>query len=982
MMPPPSFCTYAEISRYAAMNLSPERYAHDLLHRFIFRYWDENKSSKTVGQVLEDLGYSFLLKYLDAYDIEQFQFCDSIKKERFEAFFMDQIPELSKHAKNSQRAAVTYFRELLGNSKRILVADIGWSGTCITALKYFLQKHVDVDIQVIGALLFSSNTLNATNNQLTQQIYTYIATPAKNSDLLRVMFPPNQKDVNKRDYLHMPLEYLFTSPEASLLGYEIEAGKVVLLRDSNLPINLEEIQEMQEGMMHFCKLFFEYRKDYSICPKISPYVAFEPLRNTLKDKVYCQAVYKNFLYDACTAPNAKNRRNKLFDDFFDHKKKQIISKNTANRILFVTPELIYTGAPRSLIRVCKIARTLGYEPIVWSMKEGPFRKEFKKEGIPVSLVSSKEISQESNIALIKSCKMAYCNTIVTDEYAQFIKKYIPTIWFIREASNIPDFCRNNKKRLRTLKTFPHLYCVSSYAAESIAKYTTQPIHVLENCVEDEIDLASNYVTGTADKIRFVQFGTMEFRKGYDVLLAAYKMMPEAYRNKAELYFAGGFINSGTPFCSYLFSEMKKVDGVHYLGLIQGEEQKVNILSTMDVIVVASRDESCSLVALEGAMLSKPLIVTENVGAKYMVTPDNGVITKTDDVHSLKDALMLMIDNRAKLAEMGKKSRHLYEKLASMDKQVSDLRILFNSLSEADQRFLVKTKKDGKSKKYNLLERSLQNFEKIVLKKNDQEVLISLTSHPGRIKTITPCIKSLINQDWSNKKIILWLSKEQFPEQGLNLPNALLKLIKKDLFEIRWVDDDIKPHKKYFYVMQEYPNTPVITVDDDVIYKRNMVSILMNAYKHYPKCVICHRANLIAFKENGEFRSYAAWRLDYKLMKNIPTSLLLPTGVGGVLYPPGSVPSVAFNKEAICSTCLYTDDLWLKLMCTLNGFPTLNPSNSVTPQLIDGSQDVALWKININADNNDISLHKIVSYMKEYIPGTEEMLHNFRKGHFR
>ena len=70
------------------------------------------------------------------------------------------------------------------------------------------------------------------------------------------------------------------------------------------------------------------------------------------------------------------------------------------------------------------------------------------------------------------------------------------------------------------------------------------------------------------------------------------------------------------------------------------------------------------------------------------------------------------------------------------------------------------------------------------------------------------------------------------------------------------------------------------------------------------------------------------------------------------------------------------------MCTLNGFPTLNPSNSVTPQLIDGSQDVALWKININADNNDISLHKIVSYMKEYIPGTEEMLHNFRKGHFR
>ena len=158
-------------------------------------------------------------------------------------------------------------------------------------------------------------------------------------------------------------------------------------------------------------------------------------------------------------------------------------------------------------------------------------------------------------------------------------------------------------------------------------------------------------------------------------MAAYKTMPKEYQNRAEVYFAGGFINSGTPFCSYLFRKMEGVEGVHYLGLIQGEEKKIETLSSMDVVVVASRDESCSLVALEGAMLSKPLIVTENVGAKYMVEEENGFIVSTGDVDSLRTAMMQMIDCRGQLKEMGKASRKLYEEKAGMEAYTRSMREL-------------------------------------------------------------------------------------------------------------------------------------------------------------------------------------------------------------------------------------------------------------------------------------------------------------------
>ena len=107
------------------------------------------------------------------------------------------------------------------------------------------------------------------------------------------------------------------------------------------------------------------------------------------------------------------------------------------------------------------------------------------------------------------------------------------------------------------------------------------------------------------------------------------------------------------------------------------DDKARRLSEMDVVVVASRDESCSLVVLEAAMLSKPIIVTENVGAKYMVMPDNGMIVKTGDVGSLREAIVKMINNKGRLAEMGKRSRLYYDEKANMDIYRKEMEILYN-----------------------------------------------------------------------------------------------------------------------------------------------------------------------------------------------------------------------------------------------------------------------------------------------------------------
>ena len=981
---------YIEISRYAIMSVTSDRYLYDLAGRTILRYADEARSTKTLGSILTDTGFGYLVDYLEDDDLEQFVFPASLLdyKKKLERFVFNHKEIIEEHNKKSKEAAVKYFKDIIGTANNILIVDIGWSGTCITALQYFFaQNFPDCNLQVKGALLCTSRNKAVTNSITSNSIVSYIYSPFDNIDLTRFMMPA-KVPAKEQDLLHMPLEFMFTSTAHSLVRYQLsEDGSVGFERTAYAPANPIEIEDMQNGILSFIKEYCAVSEKYSHLFFIPAYTAFNPLRKAIEHKDYCYEVYKNFTYDAFSAPfvNAVTSFASLFDNRkIDSTAVNDKGKSHKGRILFVTPELIYTGAPRSLLRMCKVAVALGYQPIVWSAKYGPFIEEYNLNNIEVEIVPENMLQREETLQKIQSFDMAVCNTIVTDKYATVCSKFLPTVWYIREATNIPDFCRNNPDRLYALKHSQGLCCVSDYAAAAIRQFTDNEVMIIHNSVEDEKDMALPYVPGSGEKIKFVQFGSMEYRKGYDVLVAAYKALPKEYKEQAELYFAGGFINSGTPFCSWLFSEMQHEEGIHYLGVVAGEENKIHTLSSMDVIVVASRDESCSLVALEGAMLSKPLIVTENVGAKYMVKPENGLIVKTGDVESLRDALMYMIDHRADLEMMGHVSRVNYENMASMDSYTRDMEKLYSmcGMKESNE---MKMKMQEAVKyddpRFKEQEMKAENEAKRNAAGKGNDVVVSLTSHPGRIATVNQCIDSLLKQTYQPKSILLWLSQEQFPNLEKDLPARLVEM-QSAKFRICWTKDDLKPHKKYFYAVQENPDLPVIIVDDDVIYDARLVERLMLSYRKHPDCISCMRANLILFTKDGELRRYENWTLGYKALLDIPTYQLLPTGVGGVLYPPQSIPKEAFDKNAIFETCLLCDDMWLKFMTMHNGYKVVVPSDFTEYKEIKGSQDVALYKQNIGGNNNDISLEKILTYFDQNnIKSKKEILKKIRKDRF-
>ena len=969
---------YIQISRVSIMSITTEKYLYDLIGRTVLRSFNEDGRSSTLEGILCDTGFDYLVDYLDDSDIDKYSFASAIDSRKFEEFLYGHADVIRQHNEESRIAAVKYFKQVIGTARNVLIVDIGWSGTCLSAWRYFAEKYLEIqNLNITGALMCTSQNQALTSSMESGFIESFVYSPFHNKELADFMMPQNNysKSSAIQDKLHMPVEYMFTSCESTLVKYALDKeGNIDFIRNRLIPSNADEIREMQLGILDFSEQYKNNtEKYYHLFNKcISSYVAFTPLKEAILHTSYCYSIYKNFSYDARSAvwktPGEVPKFGTLFPEacIKTHNSSGIEGGVLKKKILFISPEMVFTGAPRSLLRMCKVARNLNYDVTVWSGKPGPFISEYQKFGFDVEIVPKETVHLSDTISRIKKFDMVICNTIVTDSYARICSRYIPTIWYIREATNIPDFTRNNKQMLYTLQHSEDLCCVSDYAAEAIGLYTKKKVRVVHNCVEDEAEKALQYIPGKGEKIRFAQLGTLEYRKGYDVLLTAYQKMPLAYREQSELYFAGGFINSGTSYASFLLNTIKNIPQVHYLGVLTGDE-KTKKLSEMDVIVVASRDESCSLVALEGAMLSKPLIVTENVGAKYMVRNDNGYIVKTGDSDSLCEAMMALIDRRNQLQGMGEKSRVYYEQDANMDSYTRDMAELFKLNEKKGTASFQLKRVRARVGTSEVLRYMAGITSKMSQLPNNEKVIVSLTSHPWRISSLHICIHSLLKQSSRPQKVLLWLSKIQFPRMENELPKELLKLRKYKQFEIRWTEDDLAPHKKYYYTVQEYHDLPLIIVDDDVIYDVDLVRRLMESYRRFPDCVSAMRTNLIMFRENGQLRSYGSWRIGYDMLKDTPSKQLLPTGVGGVLYPPHSIPEDAFDKKAIIDTSLFCDDLWLKVWTVHNGYRTVALSNSCKITEIEGTQETALWRLNVRHDNNDVAMEKILNHYEAKYP---------------
>ena len=242
------------------------------------------------------------------------------------------------------------------------------------------------------------------------------------------------------------------------------------------------------------------------------------------------------------------------------------------------------------------------------------------------------------------------------------------------------------------------------------------------------------------------------------------------------------------------------------------------------------------------------------------------------------------------------------------------------------------------------------------------VVISLTSFPGRIQTVWITVATLLNQTVKPRAVILWLAEDQFPNGEAGLPEKLLQVKEKGL-TIRFCDN-LYPHKKYYYTMLENPDAFVITADDDVFYPEYLVDELVRTAQKNPGAVCCTWAHEISLDDDGCVKPYNEWR-QCIMDGTTPSVRIMPVGCGGVLYPPHCLDEAVFDKTAIQRLCLRTDDLWLKCMAVLKGTPAVQTERKgkIFFTIVE-TQASGLHHENVGEDRNNEAMGKILAAYPE------------------
>ena len=329
-------------------------------------------------------------------------------------------------------------------------------------------------------------------------------------------------------------------------------------------------------------------------------------------------------------------------------------------VLFVSHELSLTGAPRMLLYAAKVVLAAGGFPVIVAREDGPLRQEITEAGIATIIDASLGQGHFLFERFARNFDLAVVNTITLSAVVRQLSaiENLRTVWWLHEARSLATDLRSVDG---VQWSRVHVLCNGAYARRFVPDGIDAEI--LHYGIPD--DASREGKPRASRPTTFLLSGTIEPRKGQDILVDAVALLPEHVRRDCRFLMTGKLWELDHAFWREIEGKMAQLPEVANLGLRDHREQ-LRLLAESDVVVCASRDEPWSLVVMEAAMLRKPSIVNEHVGAAEMFDEASCFHFECGSAQSLAGQLLAAYERRDELPEMGRAARRVFERELTLD----------------------------------------------------------------------------------------------------------------------------------------------------------------------------------------------------------------------------------------------------------------------------------------------------------------------------
>lgn len=332
-------------------------------------------------------------------------------------------------------------------------------------------------------------------------------------------------------------------------------------------------------------------------------------------------------------------------------------------IMLVCHDLSLSGAPIMLFDICRILLANGYFVVVCCATDGPLRRRYQQLGVTVITDALVLQQHPSFYRFAKNFDAIICNTVVTWPVVKQMQQTVKTIWWLQEAKVVQMFM-GDPEFVRTLRQAKNIISVSEYAISYIKEYNPQYTKIY-NASDDFCGALTDVekIKEQKDTLIFSIIGSIEHRKGQDVLIDALTYLKEEVLQRVEIHIIGRTLDE--QFRKKLNEKTKDNDRVRFLGEMSHEDS-INYLFGSDVIISASRDDPFPVVLVEALCMGKTCIVSDRTGlAELIEEGKNGFVFENEDARGLAKKMAYIAKNPGMLQRVGAEARITYEKYLTL-----------------------------------------------------------------------------------------------------------------------------------------------------------------------------------------------------------------------------------------------------------------------------------------------------------------------------